>query len=79
MNRDVPLYGDRSKDLPHTVTAAHHIVAFLAPSWADALNAVTGPDLSRTKPPIREIIADFERVYAESPYPRDRANGYPIA
>ena len=40
---------------------------FLAPPWADALNAATGLDLSRTKPPIREIIADFEKGYAESP------------
>ena len=40
---------------------------FLAPPWADALNAATGLDLSRTKPPIREIIADFEKVYAASP------------
>ena len=42
-------------------------MAFLAPPWADALSAATGLDLSRTKPPIRKIIADFEKVYAESP------------
>jgi hypothetical protein len=42
-------------------------VSFLAPPWADALSAATGLDLSRTKPPIRQIIADFEKVYAESP------------
>jgi hypothetical protein len=29
--------------------------------------AATDLDLRRTKPPIREIIADFEKVYAESP------------
>ena len=51
----------------HRFPAGHRIVAFLAPPWADALNAATGLDLSRTKPPIREIIADFEKVYAESP------------
>jgi len=51
----------------HRFPAGHRIVAFLAPPWADALNAATGLDLSRTKPPIREIIADFEKVYAASP------------
>jgi hypothetical protein len=42
-------------------------VAFLAPPWADALNPETGLDLSRTKPPITEIIDSFERVYANNP------------
>jgi len=51
----------------HRFPAGHRIVVFLAPPWADALNAATGLDLSRTKPPIREIIADFEKVYAASP------------
>ena len=51
----------------HRFLAGHRIVVFLAPPWADALNAATGLDLSRTKPPIREIIADFEKVYAASP------------
>lgn len=43
------------------------IVAFLAPPWADALNADTGLDLGRTKPPVGEIMDAFERVYADSP------------
>jgi hypothetical protein len=51
----------------HRVPAGHHIVAFLAPPWADALSAETGLDLRRTKPPIYEIIADFERVYPNAP------------
>jgi hypothetical protein len=42
-------------------------VAFLAPPWADALNAETGLDLGRTKPPVDDIIDDFERVYPNSP------------
>ena len=41
-------------------------MAFLAPPWADALSAATGLDLSRTKPPIRKIIADFEKVLERS-------------
>jgi hypothetical protein len=44
-----------------------HIVAFLAPPWADALSTETGLDLGRTKPPVGEIIDVFERVYADSP------------
>jgi hypothetical protein len=27
----------------HRFPAGHHIVAFLAPPWADALNPATGP------------------------------------
>jgi len=45
----------------------HLIVAFLAPPWGDALHPVTGLDLERTKPPILEIIDDFEKVYASQP------------
>jgi hypothetical protein len=46
---------------------ANRIVAFLAPPWADALNAETGLDLGRTKPPVRDIIDDFELVYPNNP------------
>jgi hypothetical protein len=51
----------------HRFPAGHRIVAFLAPPWADALGAETGLDLGRTKPPIREIIDDLERVYPDAP------------
>jgi hypothetical protein len=47
--------------------ASKHIVAFLAPPWADALNVKTGLDLGRTKPPVGEIIDAFERVYSDNP------------
>jgi hypothetical protein len=47
--------------------ANHRIVAFLAPPWADALSAETGLDLSRTKPPVGDIVDDFERVYPDNP------------
>lgn len=50
----------------HRFPADHHIVAFLAPPWADALGA-NGLDLARTKPPIGEIVELFERVYAGNP------------
>ena len=46
---------------------SHRIVALLAPPWADALSPETGLDLSRTKPPIAEIIDSFERVYDNNP------------
>jgi hypothetical protein len=51
----------------HRFPPTHRIVAFLAPPWAAALTAETGLDLSRTKPPIGEIIDAFERVYPNSP------------
>jgi hypothetical protein len=51
----------------HSFPAAHRIVAFLAPPWADALSAETGLDLGRTKPPVGDIIDDFECVYPNSP------------
>ena len=50
----------------HRFPADHHIVAFLAPPWGDALSE-TGLDLRRTKPPIDGIVDDFERVYGGSP------------
>ena len=40
---------------------------FLAPPWADALKDDTGLDLGRTKPPIGEIVSDFEHTYPDSP------------
>lgn len=62
------VHGDYSKLLgQHRFSAAHCIVVFLAPPWADALNAARGLDLARTKPPIGNIIDDFERVYAHNP------------
>jgi hypothetical protein len=43
------------------------IVAPLAPPWGDALNPKSGLDLSRTKPPVSEMIDVFERAYPENP------------
>jgi hypothetical protein len=51
----------------HRFPADHRIVAFLAPPWAGALSAEAGLDLGRTKPPVWEIIDDFERVYPDIP------------
>jgi hypothetical protein len=62
------MHGDsRALLREHRFPSAHRIVAFLAPPWADALNKETGLDLGRTKPPIGEIIDNFERVYPDSP------------
>jgi hypothetical protein len=43
------------------------MIVFVAPPWGDAMNALTGLDLRRTKPPITDIIDDFERVYKDNP------------
>lgn len=51
----------------HRVPSGRHVVAFLAPPWADALSRETGLDLARTNSPIREIIDAFESVYADRP------------
>jgi len=51
----------------HRFPADHCIVAFLAPPWGDALSSDSGLDLARTKPPIAEIVDDFESVYAGQP------------
>jgi hypothetical protein len=65
----VRLFHGDNRDLlgQHRVPAGHRVVAFLAPPWADALGAQAGLDLGRTKPPIADIIDDFERVYPDSP------------
>jgi hypothetical protein len=47
--------------------ADHIVVVFLAPPWGDALNHVTGLHLDQTKPPILEIVRDFEQVYGSQP------------
>jgi hypothetical protein len=43
------------------------VVVFLAPPWGDALNPATGLHLDQTKPPILEIVRDFEEVYGSQP------------
>jgi 16S rRNA G966 N2-methylase RsmD len=47
--------------------ADHLVVVFLAPPWGDALQPTTGLHLDRTKPPILEIVHDFEQVYGSQP------------
>jgi hypothetical protein len=44
-----------------------HVVIFLAPPWGDALHPVSGLHLDRTKPPILEIVRDFEDIYGSQP------------
>jgi hypothetical protein len=43
------------------------VVVFLGPPWGDALRPDTGLHLDRTKPPILEIVRDFEQVYSPQP------------
>jgi hypothetical protein len=45
----------------------HHLIVCLGPPWGDALTASAGLDLARTKPPVGEIVDDFERVYPRNP------------
>jgi len=47
--------------------ADHLIVVFLGPPWGDALQSDTGLHLDRTKPPILEIVRDFEQTYGTQP------------
>lgn len=51
----------------HPPSPGRWIVAFLAPPWADALSREHGLDLARTRPPIGEIIDQFERTWPERP------------
>ena len=48
-------------------SADHFVVVFLGPPWGDALQPDTGLHLDRTKPPILEIVHDFEQVYGAQP------------
>lgn len=47
--------------------ADHRVIVFLAPPWGDALQPATGLHLDRTKPPVLEIVEDFEHVYGSQP------------
>ena len=61
------IHGDyKSLLATRRLPAEQLIVAFLAPPWGDALSATTGLDLGRTRPPITEIVEDFERVYKDN-------------
>ena len=53
------------KDLgsKHRHPLDHLVVVFLGPPWGDALKPETGLHLDQTKPPILEIVRDFEDVY----------------
>ena len=47
--------------------ADRRIVVFLAPPWGDALQPTTGLHLDCTKPPILEIVRDFDQIYGSQP------------
>jgi hypothetical protein len=69
LNAPIELVRGSYKDLvgSHRHPADHLIVVFLGPPWGDALRADTGLHLDLTKPPILEIIHDFEQVYGTQP------------
>jgi hypothetical protein len=58
-------YKDLVRSRKHSID--RRIVVFLGPPWGDALHPVTGLHLDRTKPPILEIVRDFEQVYGSQP------------
>jgi hypothetical protein len=43
------------------------LIAFVAPPWGKALDAIKGLDLRRTSPPIAEIVDDLFRSFASNP------------
>jgi hypothetical protein len=69
LNAPIELVHGSYKDLVRSRThpADHLVVIFVAPPWGDALQPDTGLHLDRTKPPILEIIHDFEQVYGAQP------------
>jgi hypothetical protein len=69
LNAPIELVRGNYKDLigSRRHPADHLIVVFLAPPWGDALQPDTGLHLDRTKPPILEIVDDFEQVYDVQP------------
>lgn len=57
-------HGDYQSLLPKTTLAPDAgIVAFVAPPWGQALDEAKGLDLSRTIPPITEIVRFFARTF----------------
>jgi hypothetical protein len=69
LNAPIELVRGSYKDLvaSHRHPADHLIVVFLGPPWGDALRPDTGLHLDRTKPPILEIVHNFEQVYGGQP------------
>jgi hypothetical protein len=69
LDRQIELIQGDYRQLVDTRSFApdHHLVVLLGPPWADALTASAGLDLGRTRPPVAEIVDDFERVYAKNP------------
>jgi hypothetical protein len=69
LNAPVELVQGSYKDLvgKHTHQGDDLVVVFLAPPWADALRDGSGLHLDKTKPPILEIIREFEQVYDNQP------------
>jgi hypothetical protein len=62
------IHGDcRSLIKAHRFSEGRRIIAALAPPWRDALDAKSGLDLSRTKPPVGDVIDDFERAFPANP------------
>jgi 16S rRNA G966 N2-methylase RsmD len=69
LNAPIELVRGSYKDLlaSHRHPPGRLIVVFLGPPWGDALRPDTGLHLDRTKPPILEIVRDFEQVYGREP------------
>jgi len=62
------IHGEYRTLLPgYPVPADDMLVIFVAPPWGEALHPLTGLDLTRTQPPIREVIADTDALYKSQP------------
>jgi hypothetical protein len=66
LNRPISLsQGDFLAGLSsHELPTGHALVMFVAPPWGTALDESEGLDLSRTEPPITQIIEQVSRRYA---------------
>ena len=69
LNRQIELIqGDYGQLIgQHIFPSDHHLVVCVGPPWGDALTSSAGLDLGRTRPPVGEIVDDFERVYHANP------------
>lgn len=60
--------GDYRALLPSYPVPADDVLAiFVAPPWGEALHPLTGLDLARTQPPIRDVIVDMDALYHNQP------------
>jgi hypothetical protein len=61
------MHGDYATGLrDHAIPWTETVIVFVAPPWGEALDPASGLDLRRTQPPIADIIAFFDALYANN-------------